>query len=765
MQVIVEKVLPRIQRILEGSRVHDRLGRGAIEKRLMEGQGQTSPAKRTRLEQEVVEEEPEDVQELEPQEEQENGRQVNDIEEPIDSDEDPEDLDNATLSEDTKSDRAEEILVEVDVLNEEVEQEEAECDICQLSIPSASLQQHRKNHHNQENSQLPWERKQAECPICHKMLLKKSMTRHIRGCQVREMTTNRDEKQNEVVPYRRELLKCEECDKTIVRDGMSKHLQRHRQKEREDKMREKIRQMREEKEEKKRMDGVMVKQEMREQEEEKEQDQDEEKAEREDDQEQEEDELEPEKNDQEQEDDKKEQENEEKEQEEEDREQEYEEREQEEEKQDRMQDVKGTSTDPEEGAREESAEETQSERSVDSQQQVEERFEDRKWECYKCHKVMMHHSKNRHIRRHEDDERDGGGNRFFVKEEPSVNTSDFLAPSDDYNIKQWECPICMKTILHHSKTRHTRRHHMRGEGLESRQIITDIIENRVVSRVDKEAAAAEGIKEKANETKEPAMSPDGTPKWTCPVCQMSMHRNSKQRHIRDVCQSHVSEESNDSFTDVKTEADIDEINDMNTEMHQLEDDIEDESSKDENDEKDSIRTDPYKTNEEGRLNCDVCNVQVAMCSLSKHMQRKHPNQFMCKICSKNFNKLEGLKFHSKRSHGLKEDNISDTRQEVPPKKEGIKCDECDKVIMRDGMRKHIVRHRQAEKEREKWERSIALRMDQTEKKKAQIMKLEIEAKAKEIREAEAFISTAEKDEENQLTQEIDDAIASVNSSS
>ena len=138
---------------------------------------------------------------------------------------------------------------------------------------------------------------------------------------------------------------------------------------------------------------------------------------------------------------------------------------------------------------------------------------------------------------------------------------------------------------------------------------------------------------------------------------------------------------------------------------------------------------------------------------------------MCKICSKNFNKLEGLKFHSKRSHGVKEDNLSDTRQEVPPKKEGIKCDECDKVIMRDGMRKHIVRHRQAEKEREKWERSIALRMDQTEKKKAQIMKLEIEAKAKEIREAEAFISTAEKDEENQLTQEIDDAIASVNSSS
>lgn len=305
---------------------------------------------------------------------------------------------------------------------------------------------------------------------------------------------------------------------------------------------------------------------------------------------------------------------------------------------------------------------------------------------------------------------------------------------------------------------------MRGEGVESRKVTTEIVENRVVSRVEKEAAAEvldKGIKEEVNEMKELERSPDGSPKWKCPVCQIGMHRNSKQRHIRDVCQSHVSELSNDSFTDVKTEDDVDEINGMNTEMHQLEDDMEDESSKDEADERDLTRTDPYKTNEEGRLNCDVCNQQVAMVSLSKHMQRKHPNQFMCKICSKNFNKLEGLKFHSKRSHGLKEDNMSDTKQEVTPNKVGIKCDECDKTIMRDGMRKHILRHRQAEKEREKWERSIALRMDQTERKKAENMKLAIEAKEKEIKEAEAFISTAENEEESQLTREIDDAIASV----
>ena len=161
VQVIVEKVMPRILRLLEQAKLQEGRGRGAIERRLKEGEeekkrsrkeDEVSPPKRMRMDSDEI-----------------AGRVLETIEDPIDieedSVEDEEVLKNTTLSEEVDKDQTAEEDKEMDddydtekKIGEHPEKdtkdEEAECEICHFSFPQPSLILHIKQHHGWDNQKV-----------------------------------------------------------------------------------------------------------------------------------------------------------------------------------------------------------------------------------------------------------------------------------------------------------------------------------------------------------------------------------------------------------------------------------------------------------------------------------------------------------------------------------------------------------------------------------------------------------------------------------
>merc|ERR1719319_2041034 len=223
----------------------------------------------------------------------------------------------------------------------------------------------------------------------------------------------------------------------------------------------------------------------------------------------------------------------------------------------------------------------------------------------------------------------------------------------------------------------------------------------------------QGIKDKVDDILSPKTGGRSKEKmWECPACQRSMHRNSKQRHLRNSPRCQAKGPAGEIKTEIKTEIkSITSINEedkerkdveenveekIDNEIKMLENEIEEEPTKMAADlnpyEKDEIKNEesdkkvadklddeieklkkdleekptntaaaaaaelsPYEKDVEGKVECDVCNVRIMMCSLSKHMRRKHKDHFRCNVCDTNFNKKNGLSMHMKKSHKITPD--------------------------------------------------------------------------------------------------------------
>merc|ERR1719319_399915 len=176
----------------------------------------------------------------------------------------------------------------------------------------------------------------------------------------------------------------------------------------------------------------------------------------------------------------------------------------------------------------------------------------------------------------------------------------------------------------------------------------------------------QGIKDKVDDILSPKTGGRSKEKmWECPVCQRSMHRNSKQRHLRNSPKCQAQGPAGEIKTEIKTEIkSITSINEEDKERKDVEENVEEkidneikmlETEMEEEPTKMAAELSPYEKDVEGKVECDVCNVRIMMCSLSKHMRRKHKDHFRCNVCDTNFNKKNGLSMHMKKCHKITPD--------------------------------------------------------------------------------------------------------------
>ena len=105
----------------------------------------------------------------------------------------------------------------------------------------------------------------------------------------------------------------------------------------------------------------------------------------------------------------------------------------------------------------------------------------------------------------------------------------------------------------------------------------------------------------------------------------------------------------------------------------------------------------HKLRHQGELACacDKCGKGFASPQNLKLHKTTHTGEkpFDCKICGVHFTRAGNLKTHEKYVHqSIKNSSGTKIRRENPRAHEFLKCDQCDKVIMRDTLSKHRRLH-------------------------------------------------------------------------